>query len=840
MNTNSEQPCSVVALIGTTLLSSHKVLTLVQSTPFQQVIRNESLREAVYLGYLPWSSRHPDHVFDSGWQLLAQHQVNEGQPHWVPGVLLALAGEFLEPRHGALHVKRDNFGAWQQSILSRISGIPVQAASQVREKPRAYLTGLILENVDSQTWASEHVPILSPYDSLVEDYLSREGLHETHLHLNGSTHAEGCWLRALRAPKAETLDFNKKWTALGTREAIKIRELALAINPALSPAELHRQLVAAGRLRQWLIAAATDCIADNTKLPFDYAELTASDSNQNPIPRPGDCRLELSDKSCVADELYWMRLLLQRLISTPSVVLERMLHCYLLLQNHYYRLLVQSEEQFGFDQFQKLTFTDLREPAEKEYLNRFLSMHGKHTDHSRTGYLEGRFAPKQTLRKNYLLLQSILGGYWHYLHKDQSIGRRAPSLRILLEELKEQFQRKSPLDRSHQRLALVVHFIKQPWSASPVEKAGSYRFYKQRSTLEHSANVLIETLVRWPGLRTWVRGIDAAANELDTPPEVFASIYRVCQQAGLTRRSYHVGEDFPHLLTGLRNMLDALELLDLRDGDRIGHGTAMGILPQLWLDRMPGELVVRNGEWMLDLLAAWRLLRRLPGSTAEAYRVEFDLTALASYVFGRNISVTAFERAMRFRDLNMRFLQCSREAAWSLNLTPFHEFWHAEALRVQEARLHNPCDLDLLWEWQNDRDLWSRSEDLQEVDAAYFDSSTYLLIQQALMSEVAERGVVIETLPSSNVRISQYLNFSEHHALRWMRVPGCMQECDPEIMTSLGSDDPGIFAGDLNGEFYQLFAALRNRGLTDKTALAYLAPVNERGRQYGFHDSFIG
>ena len=89
MNTNSEQPCSVVALIGTTLLSSHKVLTLVQSTPFQQVIRNESLREAVYLGYLPWSSRHPDHVFDSGWQLLAQHQVNEGKPHWVPGVCKA-------------------------------------------------------------------------------------------------------------------------------------------------------------------------------------------------------------------------------------------------------------------------------------------------------------------------------------------------------------------------------------------------------------------------------------------------------------------------------------------------------------------------------------------------------------------------------------------------------------------------------------------------------------------------------------------------------------------------------------------------------------------------------
>ena len=73
-----------------------------------------------------------------------------------------------------------------------------------------------------------------------------------------------------------------------------------------------------------------------------------------------------------------------------------------------------------------------------------------------------------------------------------------------------------------------------------------------------------------------------------------------------------------------------------------------------------------------------------------------------------------------------------------------------------------------------------------------------------------------------------------------MRVPGHFDPDDPEIMVSLGSDDPGIFAGDLNGEFYQLYAALRKEGVGDKPALDYLATINERGRQYRFHAPMLG
>ena len=840
-----EQPASVLAQIGTTLLSSYKVLTLLRQTPFHQPLNLRDLREATYLGYLPWSARLPDHVFEHSWQLLAPQPTNKDRTCLLIAALRAMSDEFLEHRHGALYVKQQKFGAWQQSVVSRISGLPLLAAAKASMLPHARLATEMHTRwpwEPSQSWASKNLPVVSPYDPLIEDYLGREGLHETHLHLNGSTHAENCWLRALRTPKQETKDFSRKWNSPSAPDAAAVRELARSIDPDLSPAELHRQLVAASRLRKWLVAAATGTLSAEVRLPYDLFELMDDESLQKEIPDPVPAHLQLSAKSSTADELYWIQQFLRKLKSRPSVALDRMFHTYLILQNQHYRLLVQSEEQFGFDQFQKFTYNQLREPAEEDYLPRFWAMHGKADNVSRTTYLEGRLSPKKTLRKNYQLLKAVLGGYWCYIHNQDPQGGRvnpAPGkLGEVLEQLEEHFRKTSPLDRSHHRLALVVHFIKKSWA--PGRKAGPYRFYKQRQELELTANVLLECLARWPRLRTWIRGIDAAANELHAPPEIFSSCYRVCQRAGLTHRTYHAGEDFAHLLSGLRTIYDALELLDLRDGDRIGHGTAMGISPRLWLERMPGQLVVKKGEWMLDLLGAWRLLRTVPSAAATAARVADDLTKCAGEVFGREMSCTSLEAAMELRHLNIRFVQAALETDWSAGITPLSDLWQSEAQRVLDAKRRGPQHLKLLWEWLSDRDLWERSETLQSVDAAYFDEASYLHLQQALMREVAQRNVIIETLPSSNVRISQYNSFSEHHSLRWMRTPGFVQEGDPEIMVSLGSDDPGIFAGDLNGEFYQLYGALRNHGISDRAALALLAPINERGRAYRFHDPFLG
>lgn len=828
---------SPLALVCTSLLSSHKVLVLLQSQPFHIPIRTEEMREAVYLTYQPWAARIPDHVFERAWQQLAAQSANDGRDGWSPGALQALANEFLSPRHGQLHVKLEKFGVWQQSVLSRLSGVPVQAAAHAWPQNGSYLPDPTppdwLRAPNADVWARKHSPILYPYDPVVEDYLEREGLHETHLHLNGSTPAEQCWLRALHQPERETEDFTAKWHD-NSQPGSKMRELGRAVNPALSPAELRRQLYAARALRAWLVAAATGALADDAELPADFAELeeVAPDTTVQDLALGEGCSIE--------GERRWIYLLLHRFDSRPSLVLERMLHLYLLLQNLYYRLLVQSEEQYGFDQFQKLTWTELRWPLEKDYLNRFLLMHGE-ARRSRTDCLEGRFAPKDLPDKNAALLHSILGGYWQYLHDTALDGNRTArvpgSLSELLHKLDKKLRQGALQDRRRIRLTLVAHFIKQQ------EKKGDtpYHFYSLRQSLDKQAHVLIATLEDYPGLRRWVRGIDAAANELHAPPEVFASCFRLCRQAGLTRRSFHAGEDFPHLLSGMRAMLDVLELLELCEGDRIGHGTAMGIDPALWMRRMPGTITLPKGDWLLDLLATWRLLRRV-GATSEAYRVECDLAELASVLFDRDITCTALERAMRFRGLSLVYLQqaqCASEQDWFPGVTPLNNLQRAEAEQVAKAVRNHRADLALLWEWLSDEKVRERSRELMEVSVDYLDDRTCLRMQQELMREVAERRVLIETLPSSNVRISQYQDFGEHHSLRWMGVPDFKQEGDPAIMVTLGSDDPGIFAGDLRGEFYQLYAVLRDNGFNDREALGFLSPINERGREYRFHDSSI-
>jgi hypothetical protein len=853
-----ELGCAACSTLATSLLSSYRVLNLIMGRPFLKPIRDSDFQEAVYLTYQPWAARYPDHVFRSAWEKF----VSDGraalpikdkgdEPHWAAMALRVIAQEFLEPKHGRMVVKLNKFGAWQQSVLSRISGVPVQAAAQFDAVGSAYgaVTKAGIRGIQSASpslrdtpnrglWAS---PLLSPHDAMVEDYIDREGLHETHLHLSGSTHAEACWLRALRAPKAEAKDFTRVWAKTTDAETLRVQELIRAINPDFSPSVFEQQLRIAAKLRQWLVLAANGRIAPDQPLPRSFDALASgSKFDASDLLH---LQWALSPSSNSQDEVAWISALLAHLQSKPSGVLDRMLLCYLVLQNQYYRLLVQSEEQFGFDQFQKITYTKLRDPTEENFLHRFQVMHGQQAHRSRTGYLEGRFAPKDSLIKNTELFQSILGGYWQYLGPEPKLGedrRKTPhTMSKLLEKLDEHFGNEVRDNRARHRLALAAHFVKKPWSAEPAKKAGPYRFFALRKDVELRAAALLRTLKAYPRLSQWVRGIDAAANELHAPPEVFASCFRMCRQAGLTHRTYHAGEDFPHLLTGLRHMLDALELLDLRDGNRIGHGTAMGISPQLWLGRMPGELLLSKGEWMLDLLGAWRLLRRLPDASKEVNRVECALAQSASFIFGRDVSCAALERAMALRHLNPHFVRASQNNRWSWQAATMNDLWRSEAKLVHEAKSHSQEDLDLLWTWQSDPGLWKRSEAMHEVPAAFFDAPTLLRLQQVLMAEVSYRKVVIETLPSSNVRISHYQNFQEHHALRWMRVPGHAVSGDPEIMVSLGSDDPGIFAGDLNGEFYQLYAALRKEGIGDKPALDYLATVNERGRQYRFHDPLL-
>ena len=835
------QAASIGSLISVIVLSDYRVLRKSWATPFAVSLGWADLREPTYLAYQPWAARFPDHVFESAWRLL----VERNSPHLsVPlAALQGLSEEFLELRHGTVRLRRTLLGAWQQGIASRISSLSVQATADVHFDAGRYAatadslrSSQTTSNHLSTKWRRQVLPVLRPDEAPVADYIEREGLHETHLHLNGSTHAEICWLRAVRAPQVETRDFVKAWTT--GPQASRLSELVEQASPGLTPVTFFQHLRVASRLRTWLVAAAEDRIRLNSPLPSSCQDLCDMDSEEWTVGL-SEPTLPWNYEFEIEDELIWMARLVAKLRVHPSIQLSRMFHSYLLLSNEYYKFLVQSEAQYGFDQFQKFTLTELREPAEKDYRARFRAMHGT-SPISTVGYLEGRFAPKDNSLKACRLLHSILSGYFSYLHDvgaDGPLHTRSPrSLSKLLAELEQYFANPASSHRDTHRLALVAHFIKQPWPPAERHKAGPYRHYPLDLQLRRSTGVLLSMIARWPRLRTWVRGIDAAANELHAPPDVFASTFRVCKRAGLTHRSYHAGEDFRHLLSGLATMWEALTLLDLRDGDRIGHGTAMGIRPSLWLDRMPNVLTLTRGEWMLSVLAAWQLIRNLPAMQTSAHLLQRELEEVADQVFRRSLSAHDIERAMALRGLSRHYLKLHCFGAADAHEEPLSELWQNEEAIVRAACKEQRQDVQLLWEWLSNPAVQMRADEWISKDARFLDASVYIRLQQALMQQVSERGVLIETLPSSNVRISQYHSVDEHHSLRWMRVPGHVEDGDPEIMTCLGSDDPGIFAGDLETEFYLLYSTLRQSGLDDSESMQRLGALNERGRTYRFHD----
>lgn len=263
----------------------------------------------------------------------------------------------------------------------------------------------------------------------------------------------------------------------------------------------------------------------------------------------------------------------------------------------------------------------------------------------------------------------------------------------------------------------------------------------------------------------------------------------------------------------------------------------MGIAPKLWMDRMPQTIIISRGDWFLSVLAAWRLMCKQPvGLEKVAHTLTAELGKRSVELFGQHLNPFECEHAMGLRTLSLPEVYQWVNNGRDRPFTPLmSEHWCKEMENVHSKVAFNPKAFEVYWRWQSDKDLWKKSEELIEVKSDFLQASHYLLLQQALMHEVADRGVVIETLPSSNVRISQYKHFSEHHALRWMREPSATPPNDPGILVSLGSDDPGIFSTDIETEFHHMFHALKHNGLSEAEALQRVAQINERGRIYRFH-----
>ncbi|WP_447779107.1 hypothetical protein [Aeromonas veronii] len=800
------------------LLNSSGLLNYLEQLKFSAAVNKTAVENGLFISFHHANRYQPDHIAYSKLQELHDDAAKQ---HLHLGPVLALkriSEQYFDDRNEC-SVKLPLFGYWQ-SLIARLSPLPIQAAFYAKKN----------SNSDFENYQFRWP--LYPYHPSVEDYISQNKLNESHQHLNGSSNAESCWLDALRKPLISTNKFNKEYNTNP-----RLRQLCAQISLDLSPAVLFRRLELAAYIRNLLAKMVYTKIDDCFNLSF------LDDSKQIPLKSISPNELVNFRSEAAKLKYHWptsspfsdtaefnlMQSIMRCYFKNPKQppLAERLLWIYLLIQNQYLTLLVQRDDFYGFDQFQKYTFTELRDFTELEYLVRFKQAHG-YKNATQIGFLEGRFAPKKDKFSFEELLTKILGGYLNYLQ---------PSIKVKQIKLTNilQMLRALPPEGDKAKLALVIHFIKKPTNTSEL-----YPFKNLYINLAKQAALLTRLLKVNPELKRWIRGIDAAANEMDTPPEVFAPLFRVLKAQGIKHVTYHVGEDFSHLVSGIRAIDDAIRFLPLCNGDRLGHCTGIGITPALWRRSLPQTINIKKETHLLDLIFTWRILRHNHTMLKWANIAASEAITLAKKIFKRLqiYSIEQLDELYCIRDYYPNYEPLMSPERWHLRSA---SVWDDEYKRIDNL-IFSPEKKSLLTlyqSWLFDQAVRVERNAMLTLPTNWLPDDAIIALQQAVMSAVAIKNIAIESPPTSNTRISQYVEVKEHHVFRWMGLPEHTIQGDTPMSVCLASDDPGIFVTDIKAEFYHLFSILTQQmQLSPHDALSHVSILNENGRIFRFHTQY--
>ncbi len=779
----------------------------------------------------------------------------------LPDVLDTLAETFLcEGNDGSIRVRTHLLAHWQDLVLV-VPPLIISSAWMARriDIPALASSGRAAhqKTVDLMTrWLCDST--LPVDDDPYLDFLCRHhGLDEVHMHLNGATEAEKIWCDALRDPLkivGGLIDSAAKTRESGLHIAIGsgVDRLLLQEDSGLTRQHLRRRVEDAARLKARLLNAAlgeTDPAgADEVSAAAAYAAARKKSLSVLPECLP----------FVVKEAWHLCRIIAQfQNRHTPQKLGLPFWH-YVLLRAQFCRLLVQQVSQTGFDQFQHITLNELREPTETDYAERFRQI--ERGGQRGVEYVEGRFAPKSTPDKTAKLIGDILRGYLRFLDEEDLGEARPPKMsahpyRSLTDLVALVAQRETGLRVRRQddhsapagqeslrtqrrlRLGLVVHFIKRTTLKERSAFFGDHPYRPAcrdsvlRRELDQNARALVSLLRSTKGLAQYIRGADTASNERHAGPEVFAPIFRQLRKAGIKRFTYHAGEDFSHIVSGLRAMYEVVLFLNFDAGCRIGHGTASGLDPAAWWSAVGDGVIMPREERLDDLIFARELLLLDRTAHQSLVQIDAEIQRLSLKIWcDPRISPELLADAWKFRALDPLAFGTDTHDVDPLRADEARRF-AADELKKPEAfkqflRRHGISE-NAEKSVQPPRDELERGQEeiviLKQTDVLGPDIIQTL--QRCLLKILQERRIAIETLPSSNVRISIHQRYEDHHIQNWLMHDNRTGFTSPDIL--IGSDNPGIFATSLRLEYAHMIRCLRNRSGGAENALAAL-PTIER------------
>lgn len=699
----------------------------------------------------------------------------------LPELMSKLACEWgnrvLCQERGRIYVREDRFEEWSKLIVSvsplwLVGGfIAAKVDPEMLKKPLKIDGGLA--NLFQQF---RYTTLLIPFIPNLEYLVDKDGLNDLHIHLNGTTEIDILWLEMLKNTRAVVCDFAKCYDS-----ETSVRKLSEQIIPGLTPAVLGERLLKARELRRELSNLVSQM--------FGY---------ENEI------------KYSLNQELLLYVMVIKLLKMNRSISVASLFHHYLLIKGLVHRFAVMQHSQTGFSQFQLITSNSFRWGAEKYYKKRFMQLGGSNQK-CFVKHIEGRFAPKEKVGDNRKLLKRIISGF-------------------------QQAVEECPDTLKHTQLSLIAHFIKKPETTKDKERG--IRHYFLRKELKRKATALIILIKKNPySLGCKIKGVDAAASEFDAGPEVFAPIFRSIRKAGVEHVTYHAGEDFRHVLSGLRTIFEALVFLDLKSGDRLGHCTALGVDPGMWQEKAGEVVYLHRGEWLDDLVFVWYLIKETRSSCLQPLilPLESEIAKLSLEVYSQTYQPFELVNAWLLRKYSvipeLNTLAAKGSLAYYDSLEELYE-----QMKRPEWLIFRKYNAPLMYSSEGGvRKKYGCRNNYDEIIkvriGSLFSIDSLKQIQMVVLEKLADRNIVLEALPTSNLHISIYDNIKDYHLKRWLEIE--QSEClMPSVV--LGSDDPGIFMTNIYNEFAMAYLHLGQNKVSTHKRMELIRCLKEYSEIYKF------
>ena len=727
-----------------------------------------------------------------------------------------------------------------QRILRHIDASQLCAFAMAQKRAHSRRFGQPLAADECQLWARDAV--IPPIANSSVTELGRRGLVEVHRHMNVSMQPLFLW--------SELMGRDRLPNQLAGRTRALVRRgqaLRSALRKGLRERSRDRQDPASpeNRLSHW--TSRLDQAMASTGEEPGFSSLCSPAVLDTPTVVAG----AVGERVFLCELFEWLR-------ETGSERVRAAIHAYCLLQNLVLgELVMRLDSSSGLDRFvDHFSGHSIRDALERGGPHGLVQAY-------RTGrvfWLEARFTPKKARERIDQLLASC--------RERRATARRGAacmSTPVEPDVLRPDHSASLPA------LGVVFHFVKQ--HVNTMARARGREGCLRKGPRDHElrykawqqADALAELLQRNPRYAGLILGFDVCGSEASTSMGTFASHLRYLR--GLRRArstrvgrllpesayehlqprlTCHAGEDFGHLLTGLRHIDEAIEFYDLRAGDRLGHALALGVSPESWSARIGPRCIVRQGEWLDDLVWFHQWLARVGGHDSVRHATSVEASRFARRIYGA-------ERKEIALDIGLLWSAWLLRAEDPLDCSGLEQMKHPDLLllggrryareslasRLSSPELPIPA-WQLWWDYHTHTDVRERWEETSLVEVNPHWGAAIRAVQRALTRKVVEKRLVIEVNPSSNLTLGPFEALTEHPIFQWLNPK---EELTGQLgpLVTVGSDDPSAFGTELLHEYAFLARAAEELGASQRQVQTWLEHLREAGIRYSFfpRDSFV-